>query len=100
MQKSTLQIAVFSALVVFEGVAVAASISTRVRVLETQNGKQDQALGQLKETQQQQHQQWQETDNRIQLLERKVQGLDQQLQKPKAAEEPAKKQGDKRYAYP
>lgn len=101
MSKRQLQIVVLGALILFEGVAAAASISTRVRVLESKVSKQDKTVKQVSRSQAEQQQQFEQGMNRVYLLERKVKSLDKQIERHKESKDKINQGAeDKRYTYP
>ncbi|CAN8140313.1 hypothetical protein J3998_12305 [Thiomicrorhabdus sp. 6S2-11] len=101
MRKTMVMTVVLSALILFEGVAAAASISTRVRILEGKVAQQERTVKQVSQSSEAQQQRFDQGMNKVQQLERKVKTLDKKFtdqfeQKHKQASSGQ----DKRYAYP
>ena len=101
MRKTMVMTVVLSALILFEGVAAAASISTRVRILEGKVAQQERTVKQVSKSSETQQQRFDQGMNKVQQLERKVKTLDKKFtdqfeQKQKQASNGQ----DKRYAYP
>lgn len=101
MKKRTLTIFVLTTLILFEGVAAAASISTRVRILEGKVAKQERMVKQVAKTSEARQERFNQGMNKVHQLERKVKTLDKKFaDKFDAQTEKAKGRTDKRYAYP
>lgn len=101
MKKRTITTLVLAALILFEGVAAAASISTRVRILEGKIAKQERTVKQVAQSSEEQQQRFSQEMNKVHQLERKVKILDKKLTDQFEEKEKAiKGQEDKRYAYP
>ncbi|BBP45498.1 hypothetical protein THMIRHAS_08710 [Thiosulfatimonas sediminis] len=103
MKKRTIQSAVLVVLLMVEGTALAASISTRVRILEGKVASQERTVKQVSETNAAQKEQFEQGMNKVHQLERKVQLLDKKFSEQfdeKAKTNAVKSGGDKRYAYP
>lgn len=89
-------IPLFLSLFVWQGVADAASISTRVRVLESKVAKQDRSIKQSETLRQAQDSKIDKSLAKVKVVEKKV----DKLLKGKEGVEYKIERGDKRYAFP
>ncbi len=89
-------ISLFLSLFVWQGVADAASISTRVRVLESKVAKQDNKIKQSEYWRQAQDSKIDKSLTKVKVIEKKV----DKLLKGKEVEEHNIERADKRYAFP
>lgn len=89
-------IPLFLSLFVWQGVADAASISTRVRVLESKVAKQDRKIKQSEDLRQAQDSKIDKNSAKVKVLEKRV----DKLLKGKEGVEHQLERADKRYAFP
>ncbi len=96
MNLKSVLVALFLSVFIWQGVADAASISTRVRVLESKVSKHDKQLKESSRSVQESEAKMQKSLAKMKALEKKMkQMLDDEVAKKERAS-----QGDKRYAFP